>query len=108
MDFYGRKECLMVVDQILTDVRAMLTEIIGVEYALGLHIGMDTSFDADLQIESLEFIKFATKLAEHYGDRVDFVAFLGDMELETIIRLTVGDVVTYVASCLTFAGAVDG
>ncbi|MGH3687046.1 MAG: acyl carrier protein [Pseudonocardiaceae bacterium] len=98
----------MRVDQILTEVRAILTEIIGAEYALGLHIGMDTLFDADLELESLEFVRLTTKLTEHYGDRVDFVVFLADKELEEIIGLTVGDVVTYIASCMTFAGAVDG
>lgn len=103
-----RKECLVLIDQILTDVRSMLTEIIGADYALGLHIGMDTSFDTDLELESLEFIKLATRITEYYGDRVDFVAFLADMELDAIIKLTVGEVVSYVASCLTLAGAVDG
>jgi acyl carrier protein len=98
----------MGVDQILAEVRAILTEIIGAEYALNLHIGMDTLFDADLELESLEFVRLTTKLTEHYGDRVDFVVFLADKELEDIIGLTVGDVVTYVARCLTFAGAVDG
>ena len=98
----------MTVDQILTEVRAMLTEIIGAEYALGLHIGMDTLFEADLELESLEFVRLTTKLTEHYGDRVDFVVFLADKELEEIIGLTVGDVVIYVASCLTLADAVNG
>ena len=42
----------MTVEQILTEIRAMLTEIIGAEYALGLDIGMDTSFDNDLDRKS--------------------------------------------------------
>lgn len=98
----------MSLDQILTDVRTMLIEIIGAEYALGLHIGMDTSFEADLELESLEFVMLAAKLTGHYGGRVDFVVFLADKELEEIIGLTVGEVVTYIASCLAFADAVDG
>jgi len=98
----------MTVDQIMGEVRGMLTEIIGTEYALSLDIGMDTSFDADLELESIEFVRFATTLKGRYGDRVDFVGFLADKELEEIIGLTVGDVVTYVAGCLTFAGADDG
>lgn len=95
-------------DQILAEVRAMLTEIIGAEYALSLDIGMDTSFDADLELESIEFVKLATMLTERYSDRVDFVAFLAAKELEDIIGLTVGDVVIYIANCLSLAGAVDG
>jgi acyl carrier protein len=98
----------MTVDQILAEVRVMLAEIIGTEYALGLDIGMDTSFDADLELESIEFVKLATMLGEHYGDRVNFVAFLADKELNEIIEMTVGEVVSYIAGCLTPAGALDG
>ena len=98
----------MTVDQILAEVRGMLTQIIGQEYVLSLDIGMETSFDTDLELESMEFVRLATTLAERYGSRIDFVAFLADKEFDEIIRLTVGDVVTYIVSCLAFAGAVDG
>lgn len=95
-------------DQILADVRSLLTEIIGEEYALGLDIGMSTSLDADLQLESIEFVRLATMLTERYGDHVDFVAFLADKELDEIIELTVGELVTYIVDCLTFADSIDG
>lgn len=95
-------------DQILVEIRAMLTEIIGAEYALGLDIGMDTSFDADLELESIEFVKLSAMLTERYGDRVDFVAFLATKELNEIIDMTVGEVVTYLADRLAPAGAFDG
>jgi len=98
----------MTPDQILADVRTMLVEIIGPEYALALDIDMDTSFEADLELESLEFVKLSAMLAEHYGDRVDFVRFLADKTLNEIINMTVGDVVTYIANCLALAGALDG
>jgi acyl carrier protein len=98
----------MTVDQILAEVCAMLTQIIGEDYALSLDIGMETSFDTDLELESMEFVRLSTMLAERYGDRIDFVAFLADKQFEEIIGLTVGDVVSYIVSCLTFAGAVDG
>ena len=96
----------MTVDQILAEVRTMLTEIIGAEYALSLDIGMDTSFDADLELESIEFVKLSTMLAERYGDQVDFVAFLAAKELDEIIEMTTGEVVTYIADCLAPAGVV--
>lgn len=98
----------MTVDEILAEVRIMLIEIIGDEYALGLDIGMGTSFDADLELESIEFVKLATMLAQRYGDRVDFVAFLATKELDEIMEMTVGEVVTYIASCVALASAVDG
>jgi len=98
----------MTPDQILADVRTMLVEIIGPEYALALDIDMDTSFEADLELESIEFVKLSAMLAERYGDRVDFVRFLADKTLNEIINMTVGDVVTYIANCLALAGALDG
>jgi len=99
---------LMKIERILADVRAMLIDIIGAEYALSLDIGMDTAFEADLELESIEFVKLAMMLAERYGNRVDFVAFLADKTIDEIIEMTVGDVVTYIASCLALAGTVDG
>lgn len=100
----------MTPDQILAEVRAMLVEIIGSEYALDLDIGMATSFEAELELESIEFVKLAAKLGEHYSNRVDFVAFLADKTLNEIIDLTVGEVVMHIADCLAPArtAAVDG
>ncbi|HET9117589.1 MAG TPA: phosphopantetheine-binding protein [Pseudonocardiaceae bacterium] len=98
----------MTAEEILTDIRTMLTEIIGVEYALSLDIGMDTSFDADLQLESIEFVKLSTMLTDYYGDRIDFVSFLADKTLNEIIALQVGEVVDYIAGGLIPAGALDG
>ncbi|HZD15060.1 MAG TPA: phosphopantetheine-binding protein [Pseudonocardiaceae bacterium] len=98
----------MTPDQILAEVRAMLIEIIGTEYALSLDIGLDTSFDTDLELESIEFVRLAAMLTEHYGDRIDFVRFLADKGLNEIIDMTVGEVVTYIAHRLTPAGSLDG
>ena len=98
----------MPLDQIMAEVRAMLTEIIGAEYALGLDIGMETSFDADLELESIEFVRLATMLTERYGDRVDFVAFLAAKEFDEIIGMTVGELVTYIVSRLALTAAIDG
>ncbi|MGH3599463.1 MAG: acyl carrier protein [Pseudonocardiaceae bacterium] len=98
----------MTVDQVLAEVRGMLIEIIGVEYALSLDIGMDTSFDANLELESIEFVRLATMLKDRYGDRIDFVGFLATKDLNEIIEMTTGDLVIYIANCLALAGAIDG
>ncbi len=97
----------MTPDQILAEVRAILIEIIGAEYALSLDIDMETSFDADLELESIELVKLSAMLTERYGDRVDFVAFLATKELNEIIEMTVGHLVTYIARCQALAGALN-
>lgn len=98
----------MTPDHILAAVRSILIEIIGPEYSMSLDIDMGTSFDADLELESIEFVRLASMLSERFGDRVDFVDFLADKGFNEIINLTVGEVVTYIADCLTPAGALDG
>jgi len=92
-------------ESILATISRLLVEIIGEEYVLDLEIGMDTAFNADLELESIEFVALATKLRETYGDRVDFVSFLAGKEVGEIIALQVGDLVTYIAASL---GGADG
>lgn len=94
-------------ERVLAEITRMLVEIIGEDYVLDLHIGMDTRFDADLELESIEFVRLAAKLTEQYGERVSFIAFLADRKIDDIINLTVGDVVRHVVDQLA-TSAVGG
>jgi acyl carrier protein len=87
-------------EPVLETVTRLVTEIIGEEYVLALDISLETSFNGDLEVESIEFVALAAKLREHYGERVDFVAFLADKEVYDIIALTVGDLVSYIEQSL--------
>ena len=60
-------------------------------------IGMTTTLGSDLELESIEFVALASRLRAEYGDRVNFVSFLADKQVDDIVSLTVGDVVRYVA-----------
>ncbi|HUR74217.1 MAG TPA: phosphopantetheine-binding protein [Sporichthya sp.] len=81
---------------VLNVVRRLITEVVGEEYLLDLEISRETSFEDDLEMESIEFVKFGAKLTEHYGGGVDFAAFLADKDLDEIIEMRVGTVVDYV------------
>lgn len=83
---------------VLDVVRDMLVDVIGPEYLIDLTVELDTSFDQDLELESLEFVALAERLLQHYGGQVDFVAWLATMELDEIIGLTVGDLVTFIVA----------
>jgi acyl carrier protein len=85
---------------VLATVGRLIVQIIGEQYVLDLEIGMDTSFNADLELESIEFVALAAALREHYGDRVDFVSFLGDKDVDEIIALRVGELVSYIETSL--------
>jgi len=89
-------------DEVVADLTRMLGEVVGEdELAMLDEITVATSFNEDLELESIEFVALAELLMEHYGERVDFVAWIAEMELEQIIEMTVGELVAFIVSCLT-------
>jgi acyl carrier protein len=81
---------------VLAEVTEMITEVIGVDELVGLEIGLETSFQEDLEVESIEFVALSERLMARYGNDVDFVGWMAGMELDEIIALTVGDLVVFV------------
>jgi acyl carrier protein len=59
----------------------------------------DEVFDA--LMESIEIVEFAEKVKARYGDRVNMNAWLSGMELDQIIRLSLGDVAAHIRTCLS-------
>jgi acyl carrier protein len=86
-------------DDILRAVEEALVEVAGDELLLAGPITMATSFNADLELESIEFVALAEKLQQRYGAQVDFVGWISTKELDQIIALTVGELVEFIASC---------
>ena len=84
---------------VLAAVTEMLTEVIGEDELLMVdEVTMDTSFNDDLELESIEFVALAEKLQAHYGAQVDFVGWISTKQLDEIIALTVGDLVAFIAA----------
>ena len=90
---------------VLEELERMLVDVIGDDLLLDGPLTMETSFDQDLQLESIEFVALSEKLLETYGEQVDFVSWLAEMELDEIIALTVGQLVGFVASNAQATGA---
>ncbi len=86
-------------DQILKIVEEALVEVAGDELLIAGPITPATSFNADLELESIEFVALAEKLQQRFGERVDFVGWISKKELDQIIALTVGELVEFIASC---------
>ena len=85
--------------EVLETVAQLIVEVVGDEVTLTGPITMATSFNADLELESIEFVALAEKLQQHYGEGVDFVGWLSTKELDQIIALTVGELVEFIVSC---------
>ncbi len=85
--------------QVLATVSALIADVVGDELELDGPIQLETRFSDDLELESIEFVALAEKLQEHYGNRVNFVGWLSDKELDEIIALRVGDLVEHIVTC---------
>ena len=46
-------------EAVLHEVKAVLIEVIGEDYLLDVPIRMETAFEADLELESVEFVALA-------------------------------------------------
>ncbi|MCO4746690.1 MAG: acyl carrier protein [Proteobacteria bacterium] len=76
-----------------------IRDVIGDEWDDDMEVAFDTSFSDDLELESIEFVALAESVQAHFGDHVDFVGWISNLELDQIIALTVGEVVDFVESC---------
>ncbi|MFG2126829.1 acyl carrier protein [Streptomyces sp. NPDC048751] len=93
-------------ESVLADITGMLAKLLEDEYGLDdVEIGMATTFNRDLELESIDLVALAGLLQERYGEQVNFAEFLAGMEFEEIIELTVGRLVEYVVTSLKAAGA---
>lgn len=86
---------------VLERLSAILREVIGEAWAEDVQIDADTSFNRDLELESIEFVSLSERLQTEYGKKVDFAGWLADMELDSIINLRVGQVVDFIVKCLS-------
>ena len=83
---------------ILATVERLVVEVAGDEITLAGPLTLTTSFNADLELESIEFVALSEKLQTHYGAQVDFVGWISTKQLDEIIALTVGDLVAFIAA----------
>jgi acyl carrier protein len=86
---------------VLDQVVRILTEVVGEDFLLDTEITPGTTFSDDLALESIEFVALSEKLHEYYGDQVDFVAFIGGMDIDEIMSMTVGTLTGYIETQLT-------
>lgn len=87
----------------LSTVAEMIQEVIEDDLELDSPIVPETSFNEDLELESIEFVALAEKLQTRFGEHVDFVGWFSGKPLDEILRLTVGDLVEYIDRCRSSA-----
>lgn len=84
----------------LADIRAIVVEVIGEDYVSELDIERDTRFRDDLDVESIEFVALGEVLRARYGEGIRLARWIGDMEVDEIIAMTVGQLVDHIVASL--------
>ncbi|MEV0184120.1 acyl carrier protein [Streptomyces sp. NPDC050625] len=92
-------------EAVLADIRGMLLILLEEYGEDDVEIGMSTTFNRDLELESIDLVTLAGLLEQRYGDRVNFAEFLAGMDFDEIIELTVGRLVEHVVQSLKAAEA---
>ena len=90
---------------VFATVIEVLGKIVDDDYLESLDVSIDSRFEADLELESMEIVQLAEELIGRYGSDVDFVGWFGDMELDELIELTIGDLVDLIVASLNAPGA---
>jgi acyl carrier protein len=91
--------------ELLAELTTELVAVMGDDVLLAVDITLETRFDDDLAMESLEFVALGERLRERYGDRVDFPAFIAGLDVDEIMGLTVGDLLAFVSRQLDDSAA---
>lgn len=68
--------------------------------ASGEPFGPATRLGDDLELESIDLVTLAAHLEERYGERINLADFLAGLDIDSVIALTVGDVVAHVRAAL--------
>jgi acyl carrier protein len=87
----------------LPGLAALLCRATGEGAGRAAEITADTLLEADLGIDSLEMAELNVLLRDRFGSGIDLLAFLGTLDIEQIINLTVGDLLAHLAHISDFA-----
>ncbi|MEY9944789.1 acyl carrier protein [Kitasatospora sp. GAS1066B] len=89
--------------EVLAEITAMLAVVLA-DYGLNeAEVTMESRFTDDLELESIDLVTLAGQLQERWGERINFAEFIAGMDLEEIIGLTVGRLVSHVVDRLQTA-----
>lgn len=68
-------------------------------------VTMDAGFREDLGVESIDVVALAGRLQARYGSAVNFAQFVAGLDLESVGKLTVRQLVEFIAGSLDDIGA---
>jgi acyl carrier protein len=89
---------------IIREITVVIREAVAEDWIQDFEIGADTSFNDDLELESIEFVTIAAGLQRHFGEQVNLIGWLSTKAFDELIALRVGNIAEFVSNSLV-AGA---
>lgn len=89
---------------IMQQITTVIREAVAEDWIQNFAIDANTSFNEDLELESIEFVGIAAGLQQHFGEQVDLVGWLSTQSLDALIALRVGNIAEFVANNLVASG----
>lgn len=86
-------------EEVLLRLAALIREVVAEPWIEDVPITYETSFNDDLELESIEFVALAEQLQKEFGQQVNFTEWLAGKQLAEIIGLSVGEVVDFIVTC---------
>ena len=90
-------------DVVFAEIAGMLRKVLADLGVDDVEITEQTSFNEDLELESIDLVTLTALVTERWGEPVNLAEFLADKELDEVIALKVGDLVDFVAAALARA-----
>lgn len=78
--------------ELFAEIAGIIRDVTGEDDEWAARIAPDSALEGDLGLESVELVALGARLRE----RVDLLTFLGGLDIDELIDLTVGDLVAYV------------
>jgi acyl carrier protein len=89
---------------LIREISTVIRESVAEDWIKDFAISADTSFNDDLELESIEFVTIATGLQQHFGAQIDLIGWLSTQAFDDLIALRVGNVAEFVSSRLADRG----
>jgi acyl carrier protein len=85
-------------------ISQMLREVLDELGTDDVEITEATSFNEDLELESIDLVSLTALIAQRWGETVNLAEFLAEKGLDEVIALKVGDLVDFVFGSLSVTG----
>lgn len=83
-------------EQCFNEVVTLIKEAVNEDWIHEFDFEESTTFNDDLELESIEFVQIAEKIQAYYGSDVTLTDWLTSMPFEKVITLSVGDLIDFV------------